>query len=335
MAIAKDNNIDEMITRYLAGETSADEDSRMLLWIRQSDANRKRYNDLKKAFDLTTAHVEASAVANPEIDVDEEWSRFQNSIAGKKKTRHLMPSGVWLKIAASVLLVAVTGALLYLMLKPQQTIHQTASEKTTVILPDGSLVSLNRYTSLSYDADFGEGSRTLKLDGEAYFDVKPDATNPFIVLTENAKIQVIGTSFTIMAYDTVQAVEVVVETGIVSLEPLNAGTTNRVQLLPGEKGTVSKADDGVSIALNEDVNFLAWNSRHLVFVDSDLESVIRVLEKTYGARISIAANVPRSCVVTVTFDKQSLESVMRVLGNTLNLKYTIGGNKVLITEAGC
>ena len=63
--------------------------------------------------------------------------------------------------------------------------------------------------------------------------------------------------------------------------------------------------------------------------------MIRVLEKTYGARISIAADVPRSCVVTVTFDKQSLESVMRVLGNTLNLKYTIDGNKIVITEAGC
>ena len=85
MTIAKDNNIDEMITRYLAGETSADEDSRILLWISQSDANRKRYNDLKKAFDLTTTHVEVSAVANPEIDVDQEWSRFQNTIAGKKK----------------------------------------------------------------------------------------------------------------------------------------------------------------------------------------------------------------------------------------------------------
>ena len=335
MTIAKDNNIDEMITRYLAGETSADEDSRILLWISQSDANRKRYNDLKKAFDLTTTHVEVSAVANPEIDVDQEWSRFQNTIAGKKKTRHLMSSGVWLKVAASVSLIAVTAALLYLLLKPQQTIHETAMEKTTITLPDGSMVSLNRHTTLSYDADFGAGRRTLKLDGEAYFDVKPDAANPFIVLAENAKIQVIGTSFNIMAYDTVQAVEVVVESGIVSLEPLNGGTANRVQLLPGEKGTVSKADDGVSIALNEDVNFLAWNSRHLVFVDSNLESVIRVLEKTYGARISIAADVPRSCVVTVTFDKQSLESVMRVLGNTLNLKYTIDGNKVVITEAGC
>src|SRR5687768_5859515 len=183
MAIAKDNNIDEMISRYLAGETSADEDSRILLWISQNDANRKRYNDLKKTFDLTTAHVEVSAVANPEIDVDEEWSRFQNSIAAQKKTHHLTPSGVWLKLAASVLLVSVTGALLYLLLKPQQTIHQTASEKTTVTLPDGSMVSPNRHTSLSYDANFSEGSRTLKLDGEAYFDVKPDATNPFIVLT--------------------------------------------------------------------------------------------------------------------------------------------------------
>ena len=334
MAIAKDNNMDEMITRYLAGETSADEDSRVLLWISQSDANRRQFNDLKKAFDLSTTHLEVSAVANPQIDVDQEWDRFRNTVAGEKKTRHLTPSSGWLKIAASLLLLAVTGAILYLLLKPQQTIHQTAEDKTTIALPDGSMVSLNRHTTLSYDADFGKGNRTLELDGEAYFDVKPDAEKPFIVLTENAKVQVIGTTFNIMAYDTVQAVEVVVETGVVSLEPAS-GPANRVQLLAGEKGTVSKISEQVSLAVNEDVNFLAWNNRHLVFVDTDLASVIRVLEKTYGARISINTDVPPSCIVSVTFDKQSLESVMRVLGNTLGLQYTINGNSVVITEAGC
>lgn len=334
MAIAKDNNMDEMITRYLAGETSAEEDSRVLLWISQSDTNRRRYNDLKKAFDLSTTHLEVSAVANPQIDVDQEWDRFRNTVAGKKKTRHLTPSSGWLKIAASLLLLAVTGAILYLLLKPQQTIHQTAEDKTTITLPDGSMVSLNRHTTLSYDADFGKGNRTLELDGEAYFDVKPDSGNPFIVLMENAKVQVIGTSFNIMAYDTVQAVEVVVETGVVSLEPAS-GPANRVQLVAGEKGTVSKTTEQVSLAVNEDVNFLAWNNRHLVFVDTDLASVIRALEKTYGARISINTDVPPSCIVSVTFDKQSLESVMRVLGNTLGLQYTINGNSVVITEAGC
>ena len=73
----------------------------------------------------------------------------------------------------------------------------------------------------------------------------------------------------------------------------------------------------------------------MVFLENDLRTVIGTLEKTYHVDITISADVPASCLVTVTFDKQSLESVLKVLESTLNLKYTINGNKIEITEAGC
>jgi ferric-dicitrate binding protein FerR (iron transport regulator) len=88
-------------------------------------------------------------------------------------------------------------------------------------------------------------------------------------------------------------------------------------------------------AVNQDVNFLSWNTGRLVFVENDLRSVLETLKKTYHADIVIRTDIPVSCIVTVTFDQQSLESVLKVLESTLNLKYVINGNTVEITEAGC
>jgi ferric-dicitrate binding protein FerR (iron transport regulator) len=228
----------------------------------------------------------------------------------------------------------VAGAIIWFVVKEERRVHQTSDNIETVILPDGSEVTLNRWSTLAYNSDFNRDERSLTLNGEAFFEVNPDATKPFVVNTGDARIQVIGTSFNVLAYDTLKTVEVIVETGIVSLAPAK-GTTRGVELLAGEKGIMSRADNSLSIAVNEDLNFLSWNTQHLVFVDSDLMSVFQTLEKTYHVQISVETEIPPSCIVTVTFDKQSFESVMRVLENTLNLKYTIEGDKVVITDAGC
>jgi transmembrane sensor len=228
--------------------------------------------------------------------------------------------------------IATAGILYYYTLQKTVT-YQTAENKETVSLPDGSQVTLNRNSLLSYDPDFGDNNRTVKLKGEAFFDVEPDATKPFIILTEKATIQVVGTSFNVNAYDSLSEVEVIVQTGIVSVETKKGD--QKIQLSAGQKAIYSETNEKLVSTINEDVNFLSWNTQHLVFVESDLRTVIETLKKTYHAEIVITTDIPATCIVTVTFDKQSLESVLRVLGTTLNLKYTINGNRIEITEAGC
>jgi ferric-dicitrate binding protein FerR (iron transport regulator) len=128
-------------------------------------------------------------------------------------------------------------------------------------------------------------------------------------------------------------VEVVVTTGVVSLETKQGN--GKVKLTAGQKGTYSKMTDKVVSTVNQDINFLSWNTERLVFVENDLRSVLETLKKTYNANINIRADIPVTCIVTVTFDHQSLESVLKVLESTLNLRYIINGNTVEITEAGC
>jgi transmembrane sensor len=333
MINAPNDSINELITKFLTGESTSEEQNRLFDWINQSQENKRYYEDYRKAFDLTEKHFMLSESTNLPIDINQEWIHFTDTIRLQRPVRKLSLAQVWLRAAAAVLLVAATAAILFYYSLDKMVVYQTAENKQTVTLPDGSEITLNRFTTIAYEPDFGTAMRSVNLKGEAFFDVKPDADKPFIIQTEKARIQVLGTSFNVNAYDTLSEVEVIVQTGMVSLETKKGSQS--VKLTPGQKGVFSKTNESLTSSTNTDVNFLSWRTQRLVFVENDLGSVIDALRKTYHADIIVSANVPESCIVTVTFEGQSLESVLKVLENTLNLKYTINGNKVVITEAGC
>jgi ferric-dicitrate binding protein FerR (iron transport regulator) len=333
MTNANNDSVNELITKHLVGEASADEQQQLFSWIADKQENERHYLAMKKAFDLTDQHFAVPAADELPIDIEHEWNHFTDSIGQQKTSTHLSSAQLWLRIAASVLLLMVVGGVLYYYSSPDQAIYQTAATKQTVVLPDGSEVTLNRYTTLSVDAGFAKENRSVTLKGEAFFNVQPDADKPFVILTKNATVQVVGTSFNVNAYDSLQEVEVIVTTGIVLLE--TKGGKEKVRLVPGQKGIYSETTEKIVSAVNQDVNFLSWNTGRLVFVENDLRSVLETLKKTYHSDIVIRTDIPVSCIVTVTFDQQSLESVLKVLESTLNLKYVINGNAVEITEAGC
>ena len=333
MAKRENDIVNELIAKHLAGETSPEEQRELNSWINEGPENRRHYEELEKAFELTEKHLSPVASASLEIDVEEEWDHFTEAVGLQSKRRQLSPPPVWLKIAASVLLVLAAGGILFYYTASRNIVYQTAANRETVSLPDGSNVTLNKNTSLSYDRDFNEKSRTVHLDGEAFFEVQGDPNKPFIISTDKTLVQVLGTSFNVNAYDHMQFVEVVVQSGKVSFR--EKGREQKVELAAGQKGIYSRANGQLASIPNDDVNFLSWNTRRLVFVEKDLRSLIETLEKTYQADFTISAKIPASCMVTVTFENQTLESVLKVLENRLNLKYTVNGNKVEIVEAGC
>lgn len=332
MTDAYNDSINELIARYLAGEASDAEEQELLSWLKVSEENRRHYARLKKAFELTGSYLTLPSEGTGDIDIESEWNRFKDAVGATNKARQLSPQSFWLRIAATVLLLAVAGGVLHYFTDPGMTVYQTAADREVVTLPDGSRVTLNYNTLLSYDPEFGKHDRTVRLQGEAFFEVEADRSKPFIILADRAKVEVVGTAFNVNAYDSLREIEVVVQSGVVSFGS-NAGE-GKVRLVAGQKGTYSKSGETLAASPNDDVNFSSWTTGHIVFVGTDLRSVIATLEKTYHAEITVSTDIPASCIVTVTFDHQTLASVLKVLESTLNLKYTINGNKVEITEAG-
>ena len=133
--------------------------------------------------------------------------------------------------AVTLLCLSVWTAYLYMQPVTIQTVS-TLAETRTVCLPDGSTVTLNHYSSLSYPEKFKSDKREVKLNGEAYFEVSKNKKHPFIVQTETIDVQVLGTHFNVDAYQNNPDVKTTLLTGSVAVS--NKSKSVRVILKPNE-----------------------------------------------------------------------------------------------------
>lgn len=327
------NDIREILTRHLAGEASPAEAGILSAWRRQSQDNEQEYQKSKKVFEAATRHYKKAIV--PDINVEKEWDVFVSKV-DSAPVRQLTPSA-WagfVRIAATLLLLIVSGAVIYYYATKTETLTvQTAGNTQRIELPDGSAVTLNRNSTLHYESNFGKANRNVSLRGEAFFDVKKDDTLPFVITARNTTIEVVGTSFNVLAYDSLADVEVTVKTGVVRFSVASLNKT--IELTAGEKGEYAEANNRLDENMNDDINYESWNTRKLSFSETHLSTVIETINRTYNAHIVITGPVSDSCLLTVSFDNQSLEAVLNVLENTLNLTYRHTGNQIEIISAGC
>ena len=332
------NIAENWIAKHLSGETTSTEEAQLQQWIAESPANEKLYLDLKKVNHFGKQHYDTHSLKPQDIDVQQEWNQFLQNTSNVKgvKTVSLAPTTNRvtriLKFAAAVLLLLGIGMVInYFSEKSAPIVYQTTANTQEVALPDGSIVTLNKHSTLSYSESFGVADRSLSLSGEAFFDVTKDKEKPFIISTQKAQVQVLGTSFNVRAYEESELSEVVVTTGVVKFSKNNSAEA--VTLKAGDKG-VLRSDQLIN-KVNEDVNFLAWKTRKLIFEEESLGSVIATLNQTYQANISTRIDIPECAEVTVTFEQQTIEAILNVLKTTLDLEYKTDGDKIEITAIGC
>jgi transmembrane sensor len=322
------------MTKHFAGEATPAEETILFDWMKKSSANEAEYRSSKQMFDAATRHYSKAIV--PDIDVNKEWDIFLTKVEEEKPVRKLAAesSRSWMRIAATLLLLLASSALIYYYSRKTENIsHQTAESIQTVQLPDGSSVILNRYSKLEYTSDFGEDNRKISLKGEAFFDVTKNTALPFVISARNTTIEVVGTSFNVLAYDSVSEVEVIVKTGVVRFTVPALNKT--LELTPGEKGAFVTTASALDETVNDDLNYQSWNTRKLTFNETHLSNVVEAINKTYNANVVLTGSVSDSCLLTVSFDNQSLDAVLNVLENTLNLTYRRVGNRIEIISAGC
>jgi len=339
--VSQDRNdiIDDLITRCLAGEASGDEQRQLTTWIERSEENKQHYLHMSQSLELAGQYFSNSG-NELSVDVEQEWNRFVREINRTKKGREVAmgqakkPTVGWLKIAAALLVLVASGLLIRYFISQNTIItYKTTANTLTVNLPDGSRVELNRNSELSYAPSFDDQRREVILKGEAFFDVSHNPQKPFIIQVDEARVEVLGTSFNIRGANENNNVEVTVQTGTVKLSgPDKTGT---VKLKAGEKGIYSRESGSTVQQTNDDVNFLAWKTQKIIFNNASLQTVAATLSHVYGKAIVITTSVPASCSVTVTFDHQTLEAVLNVLKDTLNLTYREMVNQIEITQVGC
>jgi|WetSurSiteA1Bulk_404760.scaffolds.fasta_scaffold00024_3 transmembrane sensor len=313
-----------LVPKVLSGEATPEEQKIVDEWLSADPDNRVEFDSFARLWDITS-----SATAAGDIDVEAEWQRLDRAITHRQtRTIHLKRV---LQIAAAVILVSaltftgvkITGPILK---------RAPANEYASIYLPDGTVVSLNAGSRITYKKGFGISHRQLSLKGEAYFEVKK-SNLPFVVSAGEACISVTGTEFNVKAYADKPLIRVTVTKGTVRLYETSHPDLEAV-LTAGETGTYNKSNRKIDMQAAVNLNDFAWKTGILDFNNTPLSEVGDILANTYHISVNIDPAL-HDCSITVRFENQELDSVVSVLKSTLDLTVSRTGKKYTISGKGC
>jgi len=207
-----------------------------------------------------------------------------------------------------------------------QTISTPLASKTDFELPDGSHVWLNSGSSVSFAKSFDGKTRRVKLNGEAYFDVKK-TERPFQVETAHVTIDVLGTAFNVMAYDHEQPA-VTLERGKITLK---TSANQEETLAPGQQAVIDTLSHAIQLQQVETNLYSAWIRNQLIFKNAPLGHVTSRLERWYNIDIRINDPSLMDIQMTATIEMESVGEIMELMDLTLPVSYRYDKNKRELT----
>lgn len=212
-------------------------------------------------------------------------------------------------VAASFLLLVALG---WLWWSQPVVVVAPNGETVAVDLPDGSMVTLNSGSQLTYPRSFASNQRLVHFEGEAFFDIEKSDI-PFIAQTFNADVLVLGTTFNVRARpdDPVAATEVTLVTGKVQLTS-QVDETPSVILVPGQMSSVV-SNDTIPTPPRQVVldQMLAWQSGRLVFDNEMLGKILNEMERRYAVEIAVSPASLRDSLLTLTFNSdRTVETIL-------------------------
>ena len=225
----------------------------------------------------------------------------------------------WVRYAAAISLLLVTGLAIWWITHPQQVYQTTYGETKTIVLPDSSQVTLNANSTLQYSYQKEQLIRRVSLQGEAFFQVRPikvdEATVAFAVHTDNLEVEVLGTAFNVLHRhgDT----EVVLEEGKVKV----SNESQELLLAPGERIEVKEGETYLTKQLIELAPYIGWRNNLLIFEQTSLREIARLLEDNYDYRVIFEDDTVAEKAFKGTFPIDDISILLKTLEKAVDVRY--------------
>lgn len=327
--------IDIIIGKKLAGETTVEEQLFLKNWRAESPENERYFQEMERVWQ----RVPAKKLPRP-LDVESALQKTKSRIAAdvpKPAETPVFRLKTWWLAAAAAFAVAVAAVFFFEKTAVSPPVEFAAGDsKLFQKLPDGSEIKLNRHSKIR--VDFSKKTRRVELEGEAFFEVAPDAKKPFTVFVKNLEITAVGTAFNV--YETApERVVVQMAEGKVRLKSVVGGDANNgpaVYLVAGESAIFDRKTGQISIQkMSPGSPADGWFSRRFDFDGTPLSEVLPVLEKAYNVRISLKNNELRGCKLRTRFSNEPIEQVIEVLAETFSLTVERVEGGYILNGAGC
>jgi transmembrane sensor len=318
------SNFDELLKRYITGEVSEHERTKLEAWL---DAMKTKNRD-----NLELSEDDEEKLFQKILSKHDNLAEIKTMIPERKRVSWL---GWSFRIAASMLVIALVTYIAWNLGKQNNGVIEFASYGSIekVLLPDNSLVWLKGNSKIIYYEKEEENIRYAELKGEGLFEVAKDPSHPFVINCGNATLTVLGTSFSVRA--TVDSIELTVLTGKVNITMAKNGAG--VDVLPNEKVIFPRNGEIKKLALAKDeVSSITSGTEYdLSFNNISLSDITKRLEKKFNTNISIENPHAGACSITIDLTDKSLDRSMEMITEILDVGFRRQGDSIIVSGQGC
>jgi transmembrane sensor len=282
-----------------------------------------KYKEPSHFFDETEAMLAKSRI-KWDKNKEQVWMEIEKRMETEPVAETISLNRPWLRVAIAAGIALLVGFAAFTGFYTK-TIDIPSGQHSELYLPDNSKVSLNAQSTISYKPLLWRFSRTVKLEGEAYFDVIKG--KQFEVLSGKGKTVVLGTTFNI--YSRNSDYQVTCITGKVMVVEFSGN--NEVTLSPGQQAALNN-DGTLTIEPGIDTDrIISWLNNKLSFTSVPLRKVFEEIGRQYGVIISVPEDLDNT--YTGTFIKESsVENVLNLVCRPFNLNFTRNAdNEYIIT----
>ena len=276
--------MDEQINKYFQGELDPVERLTLLRQVEADDELKKQFIECKN----THALLSLTPFADDREESRHKYNRF-HSLIRKKTVRKVLLKTIGYAAAICLLIVStywITAS--HYAVDPKEIANNTlfvpAGQRIRLTLQDGTNVWLNSQTQLTYPAAFNGKERRVSIEGEAFFEVAPDQSKPFIISSQGVEMKVLGTKFNVYSYPQDKNIQTSLIEG--SLQVYFAQSDKQgIILKPDEQVTIR--DGSMKVSPISQYDHFLWKEGVYSFDDEKLIDILKKLEIYFDVKIVI------------------------------------------------
>lgn len=313
--------------KYLTDETTDKEKEEFYNTLKEDKELEKEFLSIKKIWDLAQLQR-----LNLPFDTKKQLflEFWEKNLLKKRGVRRNIARNI-LRYAAIVMLLTAFPLIYILGRKSAiptesfSTITCAPGDKTSIILPDSTLVCLNSGSKLIFNTNFEKGEREVYIEGEAYFKVTRDKENPFKVKSTDIEVEVLGTEFNFKAYPEEENTSVTLIEGSVKV----SGGNQSVQISPNQKLVYNRITNKmVREKLMDTSPETEWKEGRLVFRNESLGELELELERWFDVDIDFSDELVKKRRFTGILERESILEAISYFGYSKFVGYKIEGNEI-------
>lgn len=278
--------MDERVVRLFAEGLNSQEKTDLLREISHDEKLKKQYIELKNLYGLLSL---SGYTTENKDNINTQYGHLQNSIKRRKLYRGITTC---LRYAAVFVLLVVATYKITLLINSDQdmqavtnTLYVPGGQRICLTLQDGTIVWLNAQSTLRYPAFFSDKERRVIVEGEAYFEVAKNAKKPFVVVSQNVELEVLGTTFNIRSYPEEEYIQTSLIEGKLKVSDAKRGLFEPVILTDNDRLTVMDAELVKDTISHKD--YFLWREGIYSFENEPLTDILKRLEAYYDITIIV------------------------------------------------